>query len=91
MVSCSVASLFTYIPTSEAMESVKQWLQQDHMLPDRTNLNPEKICALLDLCLYTTYFQYWGNDYRQKHGCAMASPISPIVANLYMEDADKKA
>ncbi|RXN04217.1 hypothetical protein ROHU_013062 [Labeo rohita] len=27
----------------------------------------------------------------QKHGCAMGSPVSPIVANLYMEEVEKKA
>ena len=42
-------------------------------------------CTMLDLCLNTTYFQYREGFYRQKHGCAMGSPISPIVANLYME------
>ena len=28
---------------------------------------------------------------RQQEGAAMGSPISPIVANMYMEDFEKKA
>ncbi|XP_061603008.1 uncharacterized protein LOC133464838 [Cololabis saira] len=43
------------------------------------------------LCLSTTYFKYKEVFYRQKHGCAMGSPVSPIVANLYMEEVERKA
>jgi len=27
----------------------------------------------------------------EKHGCAMGSPVSPIVANFYMEEVESKA
>ena len=33
----------------------------------------------------TTYFQYDGVLYSQVEGAAMGSPVSPIVANLFME------
>ena len=33
----------------------------------------------------TTYFVYGGEFYQQVHVAAMFSPVSPIVANLYME------
>ena len=56
-------------------------------LSSRSNFTPDHICALLDLCLTTTYFQYSEGFYRQKHGCAMGSPVSPKVTNLYMEVA----
>ena len=39
----------------------------------------------------TTYFQYSESLYRQKHGCATGSPMSPIVANLYMEEVESRA
>ena len=29
--------------------------------------------------------------YRQRHGCAMGSPVSPIVANLYMDEVESRA
>ncbi|XP_023255234.1 uncharacterized protein LOC111649770 [Seriola lalandi dorsalis] len=91
MVSYDVTSLFTCIPTMEAVETVRNHLKQDHTLHDRTNLKPDQICWLLDLCLTITYFQFNCNFYRQKHGCAMGSPVSPIVANLYMEMVERKA
>ncbi|KAG8444735.1 hypothetical protein GDO86_009779 [Hymenochirus boettgeri] len=49
------------------------------------------MCSLLDLCLNTTYSKYREKFYMQKHGCAMGSPVSPIVANLYMEEVEKQA
>ena len=91
MVSYDVTSLFTCVPTAEATETVRRRLLEDTTLGDRTNLTPDQICQLLDLCLTTTYFQYKGGFYRQKHGCAMGSPVSPIVANLYMEEVERRA
>lgn len=32
-----------------------------------------------------------GNVYKQKYGCAMGSPVYPIVANLYIDKVDKGA
>ena len=48
-------------------------------------------CRFADLCLNATYFQYKEGFYRQKHGCAMGSPVSPIVANLYVEEVEHRA
>ncbi len=91
MVSYDVTSLFTCIPTMEAVKTVGQRLLHDNTLHSRTNLNPDQKCQLLDPCLNTTYFQFNNKFYRQKHGCAMGSPVSPIVANLNMEEVEHKA
>ena len=32
-----------------------------------------------------------GQIYQQKFGTAMGSPVSPIVANLFMEDLEQRA
>ena len=49
------------------------------------------ILHLLELCLGTTYFQVNGKFFRQKHGAAMGSPVSVIVANLFMEEVEQKS
>ena len=45
----------------------------------------DQIVELIDICLKTTYFSFMGNFFKQQHGCAMGSPVSPIVGNLCME------
>ena len=37
------------------------------------------------MCLRSTYFSFGGNLYEQKEGAAMGSPVSAVVANLYMK------
>ena len=46
---------------------------------------------LLEFCLRSTYFTYRGKFYEQVEGAAMGSPISPIVANLFMENFEMRA
>ena len=43
------------------------------------------------MCLKSTYFQYQDSYYEQIEGAAMGSPLSPIVANIYMEYFEEMA
>ena len=47
--------------------------------------------SLLEYCLTTTYFQYDGQFYQQLEGAAMGSLVSPLTANMFMEDFETKA
>ena len=85
MVSFDVSSLFTNVPIDEALDIVQQRLEQDSTLPDRTSLTVTSLMDLLRLCLQTTYFAQGDNLYQQDEGAAMGSPLSPIIANIYME------
>ena len=49
------------------------------------------IIRLLKFCLKNTYFSFQDQFYEQVEGAAMGSPVSPIVANLYMEYLEQKA
>ena len=60
-------------------------MENDAGLADRTTLTPVQIADLLDFVLRSTYFQYNGSIYEQRDGAAMGSPVSAVVANLYME------
>ena len=49
------------------------------------------IIKLYDFCLRSSYFVFQGQYYEQVEGAAMGSPLSPLVANIYMELFEKKA
>ncbi len=86
MVSLDVSSLFTNVPIDEAVSVIRDKLQNDESLDERTCLSPECITGLLEVCLRSTYFRYNGNCCEQViDGAAMGSPVSAVVANLYME------
>ena len=91
MRSYDVTALFTSVPVDRAVDVIKLKLEQDSSLSDRTNMTVDHITSLLKVCLETTYFTHKGIFYRQIHGAAMGSPISPIVCNLFMEDLEHRA
>ena len=85
MVSLDVKSLFTNVPVQEAVEVVYKKLKEDETLIERTSLSAERVRDLLQMCLSSTYFSYEGVFYEQLDGAAMGSPVSAVVANLFME------
>ena len=82
MVSFDVTSLFTKVPVEDAMAAIRH---NDKTLDERTLMTTEETCKMTKLCLASTYFQFKDTFYEQVEGAAMGSPLSPIVANLYME------
>ena len=91
LVSFDVSSLFTNVPVDEAISVIRRRIGEDEALGDRTILSPERVAELLEMCLKSTYFSYGGNFYEQKEGVVMGSPVSAVVANLYMEFFEKLA
>ena len=83
--SLDVSSLFTNVPIDEAISLIRRRLREDETLGDRTILSPEWVAELLEMCLKSTYLSYGGDFYEQKEGAVMGSPVSAVVANLYME------
>ena len=91
MVSFDVVSLFTAIPVNKACAYIRDKLNNDNALHFRTSLNTDDIISLLEFILSNNYFVYNNCIYKQIHGCAMGSPVSPIVANLCMEAIEELA
>ena len=91
MVSFDVKSLFTSIPVDLALTITNQRLQQDQDLAERTNMSISNIMRLLEFVLNHNYFKHDNTHYKQIFGCAMGSPISPVIADLVMEEIEETA
>ena len=86
-----VSALFTSVPIDPALKIIKDLLVKDPTLKDRKVIGIDDIILLLEFCLKNTYFSFQGQFFEQVEGAAMGSPVSPIVANLYMEYLEQKA
>ena len=91
LVSFDVKSLYTNIPVEDTLCIIREKLDNDPSLPDRTSLSPASICKLLSSCLKTTSFRFRDTFYKLTDGVAMGSPVSAVVANLFMEHFEAKA
>ena len=91
LVSFNLVSLFTAIPVDKTCAYIKKKLEQDATLSSRTNLDIDNITTLLQFTLSNNYFVCNDRIYKQVHGCAMGSPVSPVVANLCMEEIEGSA
>ena len=80
-----VTALFTSIPIPSTLDIIRSKLEQDADLANRTSMSADNIIELLSFCLNNTYFVFQEEFYEQTRGAAMGSPISPIVANIFME------
>ena len=91
LTSYDITSLLTSVPIDPALNIIKDLLEKDEKVNDRTVLSVLNIIELLGFCLYNTYFSFQNKFYEQVEGAAMGSPVSPLVANLYMEYFERKA
>ncbi|XP_072022385.1 uncharacterized protein [Amphiura filiformis] len=91
MVSYDVTALFTKTPIPDTLRIIRELLNNDSTLEDRTSLSVDNIMELLTFCVNNTYFMFQGDIFRQENGAAMGSPVSPLVANLFMEWFEQQA
>ena len=91
MVSFDVGSLYTNITITDALLVIKDLINNDTSLQDRTNLLPDQILELLEFLLRTTFFIFNGEFHQQTYGIAMGGPASFIVAEIYMRSIETTA
>ena len=84
-------ALFTSVPIKPAIKIIKQLLEDDQELQQRTSMTVQNIICLVEFYLNNTCFIYQGRFHEQTEGAAIGSPLNPIISNLYMEAFEKQA
>jgi hypothetical protein len=74
--SFNIVSLFTTIFGEDAIKVISE-------------ITDEDTTKLIKIYSKLTYFSFWGCLYEQIEGMVMGSPLSLVVANLYMENFEK--
>ena len=93
LVSFDVTRLFTQVPTDEALRFVDKQLTKDQSSVERTSI-PVCSCLLVELvelCLQTAQFPVPGGLFCTDRWCCNGFPLSPIIANLFMENLAQRA
>jgi|GEM_PF-1112420 len=85
MVSLDATSLFTNIPKELVIRAIEcRWTD----IEKNTKLSLNQLIYAIDLILGSTSFAFNDRFYEQIHGSPMGSPLSPILADLVMEDLE---
>ncbi|CAH2089803.1 unnamed protein product [Euphydryas editha] len=86
LISLDVDSLFTNVPVKETLNILTKLLKNNH-----TNANEiTELIELTKLCMKQNYFKFNNQFYQQKEGLAMGSPLSPLMADIFMDDFENK-
>ena len=73
-----VVSIYTKITVDKGIDLIKE-------LTDKETTN------LVNVRLISTYFILCGDIYEKTHSVSMGSPLSPVVANLFMGHFEEKS
>ena len=82
LLSLDVESLFTKVPIDDVLTFLTNKLES---YEDHFPVGLGKTIELIKLCVTNNVFSFNGCYYKQKFGCSMGNPLSPLLANLYME------
>ncbi|XP_046397784.1 uncharacterized protein LOC124164498 [Ischnura elegans] len=77
LVSFDIVSLFTNVPINDSIKIVEKLID---------NGLPKDFPRLVEHCLRNSFFLWNDRYYEQSDGAAMGSPLSPVIANLFMEE-----
>uniref|UniRef100_A0A5S6Q2U1 Reverse transcriptase domain-containing protein n=1 Tax=Trichuris muris TaxID=70415 RepID=A0A5S6Q2U1_TRIMR len=92
MVSYDVKDLFTSIPMRHTHTVLEDLLAADSTLTQRMKLTPFHIIKFVSFCLQEgNYFRYQDKFFSKTNGAPMGTPLSPILAEIFMEHFEEKA
>lgn len=85
LASLDVVSLFTNVPIDLANNCIiKRW----RLISRGTSLPMNEFLSAINLVLSSTFFMFNDCFYKQIFGAPMGSPLSPIIADLVLQDLE---
>ncbi|XP_069983582.1 uncharacterized protein [Penaeus vannamei] len=86
--SFAVKSLFTNLLTDGAIRAVER--VTGSMVDDELPLPKHHFISLVKLCVDFCFFEFAGEEYQQISGLDMVSPLSAVLACLFMETLERE-
>jgi len=92
--SFDIKSMYTAIPQKDAIDRFKDYCTQNQITSFQygrdtvDRIDTETMGELVKLCVDDNCFTYDGQIYQQCSGLFMGGSLSPILANIYMQDID---
>jgi len=88
LTSLDVSSLFTNIPEELVIEALNsRW----NLIQKETKITKKEFIIAVQFIFNSTYFTFDDITYRQIFGTPMGSPLSPVLADIVMQDLEQKA
>jgi len=87
LISLDAISLFTNILDLAVQSITKRWAH----IEKNTCIPFNEFMSIICFILNSTYFTFNNNIYKQTFGTPMGSPLSPIIANVVLQDLEVKA
>ena len=88
LISLDVVSLFTNIPLDMAVNCIQdRW----EFISRNCTIPMNEFLTAIRLVLHSTYFIFNDTIYQQTYGTPMGSPLSPIIADIVMQDLESKS
>ncbi|CAF1424651.1 unnamed protein product [Adineta steineri] len=88
MVSFDISSLYTNIPLTETIKIILTNLYETRTTPP--TIKRDDMEQLLIFATKRTHFLFDGQIYDQIDGVSMGSPLAPLLAEIFLQDFEKK-
>ena len=85
LVSFDVSALFTSIPVPVALQVINSKISACTNYTNVSKIPTEKFTKILEFTLANCIFCFTKKFYKQLQGAAMGTPVSPVIANIYVE------
>lgn len=87
LISLDVISLFTNIPIEEAVDCISnRW-----DISQNCGIEKKEFMLAIKFVLKSTFFKFNNKMYERTYGTPMGSSLFPIIADIFLQDLEKKA